>query len=130
MERSIRKNRRTARQPYITPRSLNTRLDYHDGTSPGSNTSRVHFPNSQISSTSRIPALDTSLASTIDDEALEQSIDDDFGQVIVAIDMRESETIGCSYYSAQEETLYLMGDIRLAGNDTIDSCSYWVPYSL
>lgn len=124
MEESIRKKRRTARQPYITPRSLNTRHDYHDSTSPGSNTARVRFPNCQISSTPRIPALDTSLSSTIDDEALEQSIDDDFGQVIVAIDMRESGTIGCSYYSAQEETLYLMGDIRFAGNDTIDSCSY------
>lgn len=55
---------------------------------------------------------------------LQQSIDDDIGQVIVAIDMKESGTVGCSYYSAQEETLYLMGDIRFAGNETIDSCSY------
>ncbi|ODM16931.1 hypothetical protein SI65_07896 [Aspergillus cristatus] len=35
--------------------------------------------------------------------------------------MRDSGTVGCSYYSAQEETLYLMGDIRFAGNETIDS---------
>lgn len=110
MEESIKKKRRIARQLYITPRSFNTRLDYHDGSSPGSNASHVRFPNPQRSSTPRIPAL-------------EQSIDD-LGQVIVAIDMRESGTIGCSYYSAQEETLYLMGDIRFAGNDTIDSCSY------
>lgn len=39
------------------------------------------------------------------------------------MDMRDSGTVGCSYYSAQEETLYLIGDIRFAGNETIDSCS-------
>ena len=52
----------------------------------------------------------------------EQSVDDDLNQVVVAIDMRDSGTVGYSYYSAQEETLYLMGDIRFAGNESIDTC--------
>lgn len=55
---------------------------------------------------------------------LQQSIDDALGQVIVAIDMRDSGIVGCSYYSAQEETLYLMGDIRFAGNETVDSRAF------
>lgn len=59
--------------------------------------------------------------SAVGDEMLEQSVDDGLDQVIVAIDMRDSGTVGCSYYSAQEETLYLMGDIRFAGSESIDS---------
>ena len=53
---------------------------------------------------------------------LEQSVDDGLEQVIMAIDMRDSGTVGCSYYSSQEETLYLMGDIQFGGSEFIDSC--------
>ena len=125
MDPSTRKRRRTTNPPYITPRSYNRRFDNRDGTpslDPGS-TSRVRFPNSQRSSTTRPPIPQSSISNLVDDEILQQSIDDDLGQVIVAIDTRDSGTVGCSYYSAQEETLYLMGDIHFAGNETIDSCS-------
>ncbi|RJE19960.1 mismatch repair protein [Aspergillus sclerotialis] len=57
-----------------------------------------------------------------DNRGLELSTDDDLDQVIVAIDKKDSGTVGCSYYSAEEETLYLMGDIRFAGAEVIDSC--------
>lgn len=40
---------------------------------------------------------------------------------MVAIDIRESGTIGCSYYSAQEETLYLLEDMQSAGIEILDS---------
>ncbi|EAU38965.1 predicted protein [Aspergillus terreus NIH2624] len=51
----------------------------------------------------------------------EHSTDDDFEQIIVAIDIRNSGTVGCSYYSAQEETLYLLGDLQSAGAELVDS---------
>jgi DNA mismatch repair protein MSH5 len=57
------------------------------------------------------------------------SSDDDLEQVIVAIDIRESGTVGCSYYSAQEESLYLLGDIRSSSNDAIVSCWSWSSHS-
>ncbi|KAL4894042.1 muts domain V-domain-containing protein [Aspergillus ambiguus] len=50
-----------------------------------------------------------------------QLTDDDFEQIIVAFDMRNSGTVGCSYYSAQEERLYLLGDLHFAGAEVIDS---------
>jgi DNA mismatch repair protein MSH5 len=56
----------------------------------------------------------------------EHSTDDDFEQIIVAIDIRNSGTVGCSYYSAQEETLYLLGDLQSAGAELVDSCLYLV----
>ncbi|OGM44275.1 DNA mismatch repair protein Msh5 [Aspergillus bombycis] len=52
---------------------------------------------------------------------IQQLTDDDLDQVIVAIDMRESGTVGCSYYSAQEETLYLLGDMQSASTEILDS---------
>lgn len=55
---------------------------------------------------------------------MELSTDDDLDQVIVAIDKKDSGTVGCSYYSAEEEKLYLMGDIRFAGAEVIDSCQF------
>ncbi|KAL4886538.1 muts domain V-domain-containing protein [Aspergillus karnatakaensis] len=39
----------------------------------------------------------------------------------MAIDMKDAGTVGCSYYSAQEERLYLMGDIRQANTEVMDT---------
>ncbi|GFN19030.1 MutS family protein MSH5 [Aspergillus tubingensis] len=52
---------------------------------------------------------------------IEYSIDDEFEQVVVAVDMRDSGTVGCSYYSALEEKLYLLGDLRHSSENIIDS---------
>ncbi|OJK00308.1 hypothetical protein ASPACDRAFT_52053 [Aspergillus aculeatus ATCC 16872] len=49
--------------------------------------------------------------------------DDELDQVIVAIDSRESGTVGCSYCSVREEKLYLLGDLRHSDSEVIDSCS-------
>ncbi|KAI9373057.1 muts domain V-domain-containing protein [Aspergillus egyptiacus] len=50
-----------------------------------------------------------------------ESTDDDFDQVIVAIDNKDSGTVGCSYYSAQERKLYLLGDIRHSNTEILDT---------
>ncbi|KAL4905989.1 hypothetical protein BDW74DRAFT_184936 [Aspergillus multicolor] len=49
------------------------------------------------------------------------SAEDDIDQIIAAIDMKEAGTLGCSYYSAQEKKLYLMGDIRHSNTEIIDT---------
>lgn len=112
---------------YNTPRSFNPRFSQRNVTLSREErhcTSHHRFPSSQTTYTSRvIGEQNSSTINTIDDEVLEQSVDDDLGQIVVAIDMRDSGTIGCSYYSAQDETLYLIGDIRFAGNESIDTCS-------
>lgn len=64
----------------------------------------------------------TASVAGVDNEGPSQFLEDELDQVIVAIDKKDAGTIGCSYYSAQEEKLYLLGDIRYAGNETIDSC--------
>ncbi|KAL4942324.1 hypothetical protein BDV06DRAFT_222261 [Aspergillus oleicola] len=53
--------------------------------------------------------------------SIEPSADDEFDQIIAAIDMKDAGTLGCSYYSAQEKKLYLMGDIRQSNEEIIDT---------
>ncbi|KAF9890300.1 MutS protein msh5 [Aspergillus nanangensis] len=52
---------------------------------------------------------------------LELLTDDNLDQIIVAIDMRNSATVGCSYYSAQEGKLYLLGDLHFSTTEVIYS---------
>jgi DNA mismatch repair protein MSH5 len=49
--------------------------------------------------------------------------DDDFDDhVIAAVDMKDCSTVGCAYYSAVEEKMYLLGDSRSGGLDTMETC--------
>lgn len=57
----------------------------------------------------------------INDRLGEQLNDDVFDQIIVAIDTRDSGTVGCSYYSAREEKLYMLGDMQSSDPDIIDT---------
>ncbi|OAL67108.1 DNA mismatch repair protein Msh5 [Trichophyton rubrum] len=53
----------------------------------------------------------------------EERLDDDdeeLCKVVMAVDMKDQGTIGCSYYSAQEEKLYVMEDIVYGGYGVID----------
>ena len=45
-------------------------------------------------------------------------------EVIMAIDMRDRGTIGCCYYAAAGEALYMMADVKSAGLEVIDSCTF------
>lgn len=66
------------------------------------------------------------LRSDVDDvsehhaDADENGEDDSIQEVVMAVDMRDRGTIGCCYYVAAKETLYLMADIKAAGLEVID----------
>lgn len=55
-------------------------------------------------------------------ENSERATDDDLDHVIAAIDMKDYGTVGCSYYSTEEETMYLLEDSRSGGMETIEAC--------
>ena len=48
--------------------------------------------------------------------------DDTLDEVVLTIDMRNRDTIGCSYYVAREEKLYILSDVKYGGLDIIDNC--------
>lgn len=46
----------------------------------------------------------------------------DLAAVIMAVDLRERGTVGCAYYSAQTETLYVMEDARYGNAELVGQC--------
>ena len=57
-----------------------------------------------------------------DDAATQEREDNDaLNEIVMAVDMRDRGTIGCSYYVAREEKLYFMDDVRFGGLDVIDT---------
>lgn len=55
-----------------------------------------------------------------DAEILEREGADAMNEVVMAIDMKERGTIGCAYYTAREEKLFMIEDMKLAGLEIID----------
>jgi DNA mismatch repair protein MSH5 len=45
---------------------------------------------------------------------------DSMNEIVMAVDLRDRCTIGCAYYIAREEKLYLTEDIKMAGLEIID----------
>lgn len=47
---------------------------------------------------------------------------DHLNEVIMAIDLRDRGTVGCCYYVAMEEKLYLMEDVKHGGLEVVQAC--------
>lgn len=56
-----------------------------------------------------------------DDKIREREDADALNEIVLAVDMRERGTLGCAYYVAREEKLFIMADIKLAGLDVVDT---------
>lgn len=83
------------------------------------------FENSNYSDpSSRAPLseLSETVDALEDDVNVQDSeIDESLDQVIMAVDMRDKDTVGCCYYVAKEEKLYMMDDVNYGGIDVIDA---------
>ena len=53
-----------------------------------------------------------------DMDAIEE--DESLSETVMAVDMRDRGSIGCCYYVAATEKLYLLEDVKSGGLDTID----------
>ena len=62
-----------------------------------------------------------------DAEGIEE--DDSMLERIMAVDMRDRGSIGCCYYTAANETLYLLEDIKSGGLETIDLREYILKFT-
>ncbi|KAK8216575.1 muts domain V-domain-containing protein [Phyllosticta capitalensis] len=58
----------------------------------------------------------------VDDEADLDALN----EIVMAVDLREKGTVGCSYYVAREEKLYFMEDARLGGVDVVDALKLYI----
>lgn len=49
----------------------------------------------------------------------EREEDDLLNEVVMAADLRDRGTVGCAYYIAREEKLYMMQDVNSGGIDIL-----------
>lgn len=59
-------------------------------------------------------------AAVVADDDVEEL--DQLNEVIMAIDCRDRGTVGCCYYIAAEEKLYLMHDVKHGGLEVVQAC--------
>lgn len=52
--------------------------------------------------------------------------DDTLNEVIMAVDLTLRGTVGCSYYVARDEKLFLMEDMQIGDADAIESRIYYL----
>jgi hypothetical protein len=52
------------------------------------------------------------------------SIDDALDHVIVALDMRDKDKVGCTYYLASEERLLCMEEVSGGGIEVVERCMF------
>ncbi|KAI5309465.1 MutS protein msh5 [Ascosphaera atra] len=53
-------------------------------------------------------------------EVQDDSTFDNEAQIVMAIDIKSKDTVGCCYYVSDEQTLYLLEDITSGGNDMVE----------
>ncbi|PYH68173.1 MutS family protein MSH5 [Aspergillus vadensis CBS 113365] len=113
---------RTKRKRTTHPRHVDSSnpLSNHDDF-PRPRTSGNLPPTSQETLRARGPTSNNAEQFRSGSAMFEYSIDDELEQIVMAVDMRDSGTVGCSYYSALEEKLYLLGDLHHSSKDIIDS---------
>ncbi|KAJ5794039.1 DNA mismatch repair protein MutS core [Penicillium paradoxum] len=118
---SLKRKRTPASHPPVTPHTSGRRLGHRAlssrATSIGSGPPQT--PTTTSASQLRTPFLTDRRAET--DRSARITVDDFEDHVIAAIDMKDYGTVGCAYYSAEEEKMYLLGDSRSGGMETIDA---------
>jgi DNA mismatch repair protein MSH5 len=51
-------------------------------------------------------------------------VEDNENEVVMALDVRTNSTLGCAYYVAREEKLYLMQDCNMADKTMVETCGF------
>lgn len=76
-----------------------------------------HSPDQDRSSTAH---LGIGCAPERDADIDEREEDDSLNEVVMAVDLRDGGTVGCAYYIAREEKLYMMQDVISGGIDIVE----------
>lgn len=73
------------------------------------------------SSAAGIDVAESLVTLSTDDAESDSDENVDFNETIMAIDLRDHRTIGCAYYVAREQKLYVMEDVKMASMEMIDT---------
>ncbi|KAJ5827148.1 DNA mismatch repair protein MutS core [Penicillium robsamsonii] len=117
---SLKRKRAPASRPPITPRTSGRRLG-HKAPSIQALSISSGPPQTPIFPSASQLRTPFPTDTKIETDRSVRVTDDDFDHVIAAIDMKDHGTVGCSYYSAEEEKMYLLGDSRSGDIETIEA---------
>ena len=83
----------------------------------------VDAPSSAKSPNHRYIRIPSSDPSDVRAQADRGDDDDSLNEIIMALDFKDRGTLGCCYYVAFEESLYVMQDVKSGGPEMVDTCS-------
>ncbi|KAJ5588898.1 DNA mismatch repair protein MutS core [Penicillium hordei] len=118
---SLKRKRTPASRPPITPHTSGRRLGHRAPSNQAFSNSSGPPQTPIISSASQLRTPFPTDTRVETDRSVGATGDDFDDHVIAAIDMKDHGTVGCSYYSTEEERIYLLGDSRSGDMETIDA---------
>ncbi|KAI8957462.1 muts domain V-domain-containing protein [Daldinia sp. FL1419] len=84
----------------------------------------LRLPSSQISANNSSRLEDDE--DTPIGDVLSNQDSDALSEIILAIDMKENGNLGCAYYIAIDETLFLLEDVAMSGTDLVETLLFHV----
>ncbi|KAI0882714.1 muts domain V-domain-containing protein [Annulohypoxylon maeteangense] len=111
-----RSSSRTSTANIISPYQSSPQLPPH----PQRQRLSLRPPSSRLSSNNSVPLQGNNDNSTLED-ALSSEDADALGEVIMAIDMKDNGNLGCAYYIAIDETMFLLEDVAMSGIDLVET---------
>jgi DNA mismatch repair protein MSH5 len=107
-----------------TSKALSNSRSSQPATTPVPSLRRRPREDAAVDVASRDRAVNPSITgdqSTSDHEQEEDSDVDALDEVILAVDMRDRNTVGCAYYVAKDEKLHFMEDVKCGDVETIEA---------
>lgn len=92
-------------------------------------TPQAHAPRVQVIARQRAESATSSAAGLTEDSHVETEDLDSLSEIVMAVELRDHGTVGCAYYVAREEKLYLMEDVKLGGITVVDACKAFAALS-
>lgn len=116
----IRSRQTSVAQSTPTPAPQSRSCTSATSSTPRPNRYRVQIQASAGPSSTPLP--ENGIRSTSNAHEIEQDPDaDDLNEVVMAVNMRERGTVGCAYYLARQETLYVMEDVQLGSVEVVEA---------
>ena len=116
--RFSQKRKRSPLPSLVTPHTSGSKHRY--GARSSSRASTVHAASGDQSEAQFCTPFQTEFEAQVAQPGV--LAEDDFEHVIAAIDMDSCETVGCAYYSAEEEKMYFLGDSHSGAGEIIEAC--------
>ncbi|MCJ1281630.1 MutS protein msh5 [Xylographa opegraphella] len=121
LSRSLSSHSRSSRHIHSNSRLRNTAVVDQAISKPTTPSLRSRSSTTPSSRSDAIVPDDTGPEAEGDGAINAREEDDALNEIVMALELRSRDTVGCSYYVAREEKLYLMSDMKICGLEIVES---------